>query len=114
MQTLCIELVAGSVCERVLFPDLPPLSAEHDAIEARSIASVICAAPGAVDAFLRYCEAEAEALIRAHLGVVTALSDALFEEGFLDGERVDLIISSAVAAEGVAHVRGSLQPLPRP
>jgi hypothetical protein len=101
-QIMCIELVAGSVCERVIFPDVPVLSTEHDAIEARALASVVCGTPAAVDAFLRYAEAEAEALIRAHLGVVTALVDALVEKGTLYSEQIDRIINDAVAAEIVA------------
>jgi len=81
---MCLELVAGNACERIMFPDLPVLGAEHDAMEARALASVVCAAP-AVDALLRY--AEAEALIRSHLGVVTALINALVEHGTLTGEQ---------------------------
>jgi hypothetical protein len=107
MQTHVIELVAGSVCERVMFPDLPPLPAEHDRLEARALASVICASPSAVDALLAYAEAEAEALIRAHLGVVSALVEALVEKGTLIGGEIDKIISDAVAAEVLAteHAR---------
>jgi hypothetical protein len=101
-QIMCLELVAGTVCERVMFPNCPVLSAEHDAIEARALASVVCAAPAAVDAFVGYAEAEAEALIRAHLGVVTALVDALVEKGTLYSEQIDRIINDAVAAEIVA------------
>jgi hypothetical protein len=96
------ELVAGRVCERNFYPDHDPLPAEHDYIEARALASVVCAAPSAVDAFIRFAEAEAEALIRAHLGVVTELVDALVEHGTLSGEQVDRIISNAVAGEMVA------------
>jgi hypothetical protein len=101
-QIMCLELVAGTVCERVMFPDFPVLSAEHDAIEARALASVVCAAPAAVDAFVGYAEAEAEALIRAHLGVVTALVDALVERGTLNSEQIDRTISDAVAGEMLA------------
>jgi hypothetical protein len=101
-QIMCLELVAGTVCERVMFPDCPVLSAKHDAVEARALASVVCAASAAVDAFVRYAEAEAEALIRAHQGVVTALVDALVENGTLYSEQIDRIINDAVAAEIVA------------
>jgi hypothetical protein len=97
--TLITELVAGRVCEKVLFPDHEPLSADHDFIEARALASVISAAP---DALLRFAEAEAEALIRAHLGVVTALVDALVEHGTLHSEQIDRIISDTVAGEMLA------------
>jgi hypothetical protein len=105
-QTHIIELLAGSCCERIMYPDLPPLPAEHDLTEARALASVI-AAPQAVPALLAYCEAEAESLIRAHLGVVSALVGALIEKGTLIGSEVDKIISDAVAAELLAteHAR---------
>jgi hypothetical protein len=105
-QTHIIELLAGSCCERIMYPDLPPLPAEHDLTEARALASVI-AAPQAVPALLAYCTAEAESLIRAHLGVVAALVDALAEKGTLIGSEVDKIISDAVAAEVLAteHAR---------
>jgi hypothetical protein len=92
------ELVAGSVCERVMFPDLPALSAEHDLAEARALASTF-ASPAAIPAMLAYASAEAEALIRAHMPVVNALIDALVEHGILSGEQVDEIISGAIAAE---------------
>jgi hypothetical protein len=93
-----VELVSGRVCERVFFPDHEPLPAEHDLAEARALASVICAS-GAVGALLAFAEAEAEALIRAHLPVVTALVDALDEKGTLTGDEVDRIISDGIAGE---------------
>jgi hypothetical protein len=99
-----VELVAARVCERVFFSDLEPLPAAHDLVEARALASVI-ASPGAVEALLAYCEAEAEALIRAHLGVVKALVDALVELGTLIGEQVDEIIGCAIAAETLVAER---------
>lgn len=66
-QTLIIELVAGTVCERVFFPDHEPLPAEHDLAEPRALASVKCASPRAL---LRFAEVEAETLIRALLSIV--------------------------------------------
>jgi hypothetical protein len=95
-QTMIIELVAGSVCERVFFPDHKPLTAEHDLAEAHALASVTCASPSAL---LRFAEVEAETLIRAHRSVVTALIDDLIERGTLTGDEVDWIISIAVALE---------------
>jgi hypothetical protein len=40
------------------------------------------AAPQAANALLAYAEAEAAALLSAHLGVVTALVDAIIERAF--------------------------------
>jgi hypothetical protein len=96
-QTHIIELLAGSVAENAMFPDLPPLPAEHDRIEARALASVVCASPAAIDALLAYCEAEAKALICANRDVVETLTDALVEKGTLIGEEVDAVIAACVA-----------------
>jgi hypothetical protein len=100
-QTMVIELVAASVCEKILFPDQPPLRAEHDRNEARAVAPLACASPRSVDAMLAYAEAEAENLIRENLNVVLALVDALVESaaGKLTGAEVDSMIESAIACE---------------
>jgi hypothetical protein len=66
-------------------PDHEPLPAEHDLTEARALASVI-ASPQAAPALLAYAECEAKAMINAHLGVVSALIDALVEKGTLTGQ----------------------------
>jgi hypothetical protein len=39
---MVMELVAGGIAEKVLFPDIPPLRAEHDKIEARVVAAIAC------------------------------------------------------------------------
>jgi hypothetical protein len=101
-QTFIIELLAGSVGEHIMFPDLAPLPAEHDWAEARALASVVCASPAAIDALLAYAEAEAEALIRANIGIVSALVDALVEKGTLIGDEVDAIIAACVARRSLA------------
>jgi hypothetical protein len=101
-QTFICELLGGGLCERVMFPDLPPLPAEHDRREAEALASVICASPQAIPALLAYCSAEAEALIRANQDIVEALTDALVAEGSLSGCRVDAIIAACVARRSLA------------
>jgi hypothetical protein len=100
-QTMVIELVAGSVAERILFPDKTPLRAEHDKIEARAVAAIACASPRSVDALLAWAECEAENLIRENLGVVLALVDALVDskDGKLTGTEVDSVIQSAMDRE---------------
>jgi hypothetical protein len=54
---------------------------------------------------LAYAEAEAAALLSAHLGVVTALVDAIIERGVLTGDEVDQVIMRAMAAETLAVER---------
>jgi hypothetical protein len=51
-QTMTIELVAGSIVETILFPDLPPLCAEHEKIQARAVATIACASPRSAVAML--------------------------------------------------------------
>ncbi len=104
-QVAAIELVGGRVAEQILHPNNAPLPAEHDQIEARAFAAVACAAPQAASALLAYAEAEAAALLSAHLGVVTALVDAVVERGFLTGDEVDQVIMRAMAAETLAVER---------
>jgi hypothetical protein len=88
-QTMVVELVAGSIAESILFPDLPPLRAERDQIEARTVAAIACASPRSVDAMLAYAEVEAENLIRENLNAVLALVDVLVASpnGKLTGSR---------------------------
>jgi hypothetical protein len=100
-QTMVVELVAGGIAESILFPDLPPLRAEHDKIEARAVAAIACASPRSVDAMLAYAEAEAENLIRENLNLVLALVDALVAspKGKLTGQQVDAVIEIAIARD---------------
>jgi hypothetical protein len=51
---MATELCASHVSERIFCPDLEPLPAEHDYIEARALASVVCAAQ---EALIRFAEA---------------------------------------------------------
>ena len=53
--------------------------------------------PSGDRALLAYCEAEAEALIRANRDIVEGLTDGLVDKGTLVGEEVDAIIAACVA-----------------
>jgi hypothetical protein len=98
-QTVCMELVAGSIAEQILFPDQPPLRCEHDRIEARAVAALACASPKSVDAILHYAESEARNLIHENMHVAVALVEALVDSktGKLTGAQVDAVIEIAVA-----------------
>jgi len=62
-------------------------------------------AQDAAGPLIAYAETEAEALLRAHPVVVTALVDAIVEKGTLIGAEVDVIIMQAMVAEGLAWER---------
>jgi hypothetical protein len=104
-QSNVIELVAGRVCEQILYPDLPDLGAAHDRTEAKAFAAVAVAQPGAIDALIEYAEAEARALLLANLPIVHALVGALVERGTLTGAEVDEVIERAVAEKALADER---------
>jgi hypothetical protein len=104
-QSNVIELVAGRVCEQILYPDLPDLGAAHDRTEAKAFAAVAVAQPGAIDALIEYAEAEARALLLANLPIVHALVAALVEHGTLSGDQVDQVIRREIAAKAAADER---------
>jgi ATP-dependent Zn protease len=103
--TLAIELVAGSVCEKIFYPDLEILPTEHDEIEAQAFAKIAVASPHAVAAFLEYARAEAEGLIRDHYSVALAIVDELERRGELTGNEIDRVIARAVAVKSIANER---------
>jgi hypothetical protein len=96
-----IEMVAGECAELILHPELPPLGAVHDFVEAAAFARVAVAAQPAVKALIEYAEAEATALLKANLDIVNALVEALVEHGTLSGTMVDNIISREVAMRSI-------------
>jgi hypothetical protein len=85
----------------LLHPDLPPLGATHDGIEARAFARIAVAASPAIEALIGYAAAEATALLTANRDIVDALVSALIEAGELSGESVDEIISKCICARAV-------------
>ena len=100
-QNNVIELVAGEAAELILHPDLPSLGAVHDFTEANAFARVAVAAQPAVVALVRYCRAEATALLTANRDILDALVEALIEHGTLDGAQVDEIIAHEVAMRSI-------------
>ena len=58
-----------------------------------------------VAALIKYCEAEAAALIRANIEIVQALVEALIERGILIGDEIDEIIAREVAVKALADER---------
>jgi hypothetical protein len=100
-QTMVIELVGAQIAESILFPDLPPLGANHDFVEAKAFAGVACAASPAVGALLAYAESEARALLSENIDILGDLVDALVECGTLSGDEVDRIIADRVTLRSI-------------
>jgi hypothetical protein len=92
-----LELMAGSLAEAMLCPDTPPLpGAEHDQIEARALAGLICRSVSSVDAYLEFCRGEVGALIESHRDIVRAVAAALVRYRTLTGDQIDDVIRAAL------------------
>ena len=92
-------MLAGSVGESILFPDLEPLPAEHNRAEALALASACATPPLAMVAFR---EAEARAILTTNRDVHEALTAAHVESNELSGDEDDQIIRHAVAEKAFA------------
>jgi hypothetical protein len=100
-----IALVAGEAAELLLHPDLPPLGAQHDFVEADAFAKITVIAGPAVAAMVSYAKAEANAILSANIDIAQALVEALEKAGVLSGEQVDMIIAGAIAARAAEGER---------
>jgi len=100
-----IALVAGEAAELLLHPDLPPLGAQHDFVEAVAFAKITVIASPAVAAMVSYAKAEAIAILSANLDIAQSLVAALEKAGVLSGEQVDMIIAGAIAARAAEAER---------
>jgi hypothetical protein len=100
-----IALVAGEAAEMLLHPDLPPLGAQHDFVEADAFAKITVIASPAVAAMIGYAKAEADAILSANLDIAQALVGALEKAGVLSGEQVDQIIANIIAARAAEAER---------
>jgi hypothetical protein len=74
-----------------------------DAVEARAFAEALVATPEAVEELLRYCQTEAEAIVRKHWSSVEALAAALEHCSTLSAAEIDRCIAVGVAADALAQ-----------
>jgi hypothetical protein len=74
-----------------------------DAVEARAFAETLVVAPEAVEGLLRYCQTEAEAVVRKHWSSVEAVAAALKQCGTLSTAEIEGCIAVGVAADALAQ-----------
>jgi hypothetical protein len=74
-----------------------------DAVEARALAETLVVAPEAVEELLRYCQTEAEAVVRKHWLSVEAVAAALERCSTLSAAEIDGCIAVGVAADALAQ-----------
>jgi hypothetical protein len=102
MQIAIIEAVGGRIAELILHPELPTLGgAVRDDAEAGAFARIACAA--SPEALIAYAEAEASAPLKANIGIVHALVDALVTRGTLSGDEIDIIIAPTISMQSVVE-----------
>jgi hypothetical protein len=71
--------------------------------EARAFAETLVVAPEAVEELLRYCQTEAEAVVRKHWSSVEAVAAALEHCGTLSAAEIDGCIAVGVAADALVQ-----------
>ena len=69
-----------------------------DVVEARALAETLVVAPEAVEELLRYCQTEAEAVVRKHWSSVEAVAAALEQCSTLSAAEIEGYIAVGVAA----------------
>jgi Zinc-uptake complex component A periplasmic len=74
-----------------------------DAVEARALAETLVVAPEAVEELLRYCQTEAEAVVRKHWLSVEAVAAALERCSTLSAAEIDGCIAVGVAADALVQ-----------
>jgi hypothetical protein len=98
VHTRVVELVAGSVAESLFLPG-EPWPAISDRAQERAIASLICASPDAIEAFIDFCMVEAAAMLRPRENIVRALTIELLIRRTMTGAEVDEVIAAAIAVK---------------
>jgi hypothetical protein len=94
--TMIVELRAGTVAERLFLPGEPWFAAD-DRRQEIGLASLVASSPPTVDAFIAFCDAEAEAMLRLNEHILRALAEALRIRRTLTGTEVDEVIATAVS-----------------
>ena len=74
-----------------------------DVVEARALAETLVVAPEAVEELLRYCQTEAEAVVRKHWSSVEAVAAALEQCSTLSAAEIEGYIAVGVAADALAQ-----------
>ena len=74
-----------------------------DVVEAHALAETLVVAPEAVEELLRYCQTEAEAVVRKHWSSVEAVAAALEQCSTLSAAEIEGYIAVGVAADALAQ-----------
>jgi ATP-dependent Zn protease len=89
-----ISHLAGQIAEDIFIGERLEHT-EHDVQDARAIAALVCRSSSAIDAYLDFCAAEANALLREHAAMVHAIADGLVERRTLSRSDMDRLLGAA-------------------
>jgi hypothetical protein len=87
-----ISLLAGPIAED-LFCEARLPNTEHDEIEARAIAGLICRSATSVDAYIEFAKVEAVALLTDHADMVLAIAAALVAHRTLNADQIGKLLT---------------------
>jgi hypothetical protein len=87
-----IQFCAGSGAEKLMLRGKPP-AALDDYRQARELAAIICTSPKSIERFLKFCEQQAEDLLRPHIDLIFALIPVLRVRRTMTGQDADQAIA---------------------
>jgi hypothetical protein len=88
-----IEYMGGRAAEKLVLRGRPS-PAVDDYRQARELAAIVCASPKSIDRFLKFCEQQAEDLLRPHIDLIFALIPVLRARREMTGTEVDEAIAT--------------------
>ena len=99
-----IEYMGGRAAEKLVLRGRPS-PAVDDYRQARELAAIVCASPKSIDRFLKFCEQQAEDLLRPHIDLIFALIPELRDRREMTGTEVDEVIAAILTRFALATER---------
>jgi hypothetical protein len=96
-----IEYMGGRAAEKLVLRGRPS-PAVDDYRQARELAAIVCASPKSIDRFLKFCEQQAEDLLRPHIDLIFALIPELRARREMSGVDVDEAIAAVLTRFALA------------
>jgi hypothetical protein len=88
-----VQFMGGRAAEKLLLRGRPSSSMD-DYRQARELAAIICTSPKSIERFLKFCEQQAEDLLRPHIDLIFALVPVLRARRTMSGDEVDRAIAT--------------------
>lgn len=91
-----LQFMGGRAAEKLVLRGRPwPSMSDYN--QARELAAIVCGSPKSIERFLKFCEQQAEDLLKPHLDLIFALVPVLRIRRTMTGAEVDEAIATILA-----------------